>query len=157
MPILLNKEKNMQVIKIDTTALNQLNRAMIGFDRVWNEFENRFAGSTTNYPPHNVIKVDDDNYEIQIAVAGFSHDEISVEVIQDHLVVKGESMTPNEDATRVYLHRGLAQRDFQRIFPLAEFIEVIGAETDKGILTIKMKRIVPETAKPKKINITQVS
>jgi len=147
----------MQVIKIDTTALNQLNRAMIGFDRVWNEFENRFAGSTTNYPPHNVIKVDDDNYEIQIAVAGFSHDEISVEVIQDHLVLKGESMTPNEDATRVYLHRGLAQRDFQRIFPLAEFIEVIGAETDKGILTIKMKRIVPETAKPKKINITQVS
>jgi molecular chaperone IbpA len=142
-----------QLVRIDTTALNQLNRALIGFDRIFHDYENRFQSSATNYPPHNVIKVDDDNYEIQLAVAGFSDEEISVEVVQDHLVVKGETLGEDIDDTRQYLHRGLAARDFQRVFPLAEYIEVIGAETAKGILTIKLQRIIPESAKPKKIEI----
>jgi molecular chaperone IbpA len=142
----------MQVLKIDTTALNQLNRALIGFDRIFNDFENRGQGST-NYPPHNVIKYDDDNYEIQIAVAGFNPDEVTVEVVNGHLVVKGEHIDVQSDST-VYLHRGLATRDFQRVFPLAEYIEVISASTDRGVLTIKLQRHVPESAKPKRIEIT---
>jgi molecular chaperone IbpA len=142
-----------QLVRIDTTALNQLNRALIGFDRIFSDFENRFQG-TANYPPHNVIKYDDDNYEIQIAVAGFDIDEISVEVIQDHLVVKGEHIEVESEST-VYLHRGLAARDFQRVFPLAEYIEVLSAETDKGVLRIKLQRRVPESAKPKSIPIKQ--
>jgi len=142
----------MQVVKFDTTALNQLNRALIGFDSIFNEFENRIQNST-NYPPHNVIKYDDDNYEIQIAVAGFDTDEVTVEVVNGHLVVKGEHIDVQSDST-VYLHRGLATRDFQRVFPLAEYIEVMSAATDKGVLTIKLQRQVPESAKPKRIEIT---
>ena len=142
-----------QLVRIDTTALNQLNRALIGFDRIFSEFENR-ANGTANYPPHNVIKYDDDNYEIQIAVAGFDIDDISVEVVQDHLVVKGEHIEVESENT-VYLHRGLAARDFQRVFPLAEYIEVLSAETDRGVLRIRLQRRIPESAKPKSIPIKQ--
>lgn len=142
-----------QLVRIDTSALNQLNRALIGFDRIFYDFENRLQGNS-NYPPHNVIKYDDDNYEIQIAVAGFDPEEISVEVVQDHLVIKGEHLEVEAETT-VYLHRGLAARDFHRVFPLAEYIEVLGAETEKGILKIKLQRRIPESAKPKRIEILQ--
>jgi molecular chaperone IbpA len=140
-----------QLVRIDTTALNQLNRALIGFDRIFSDFENRFQG-TANYPPHNVIKYDDDNYEIQIAVAGFDIDEISVEVIQDHLVVKGEHIEVESEST-VYLHRGLAARDFTKSFALAEHIEVGDIRIKNGILYIQLKRIVPESLKPRVLKI----
>lgn len=143
----------MQMIKIDTNALNQLNRALIGFDRVFEDFENRWANNVqTNYPPHNVLKTGENTYEIQLAVSGFEKDEITVEVDQDRLVIIGERLR-EEDADTVYLHRGLATRDFQKVFPLAEHVEVNSSSIKNGILTVYLERIIPESLKPRRIEI----
>ena len=140
-----------QLARFDTNALAHLNRALIGFDRIFDNFENRYQHSTTNYPPYNVLKHDDNTFEVEIAVAGFDKEEISVEVDQDQLVIKGRR-TKDED-TEKYLHRGLAARDFERVFTLAEYMEVGEAELTNGILSVKLTRIVPEALKPRLITI----
>jgi molecular chaperone IbpA len=138
------------------TRLDALNRALVGFDTMFDQMERRFANSVSNnYPPHNIIKTDENQYEIQIAVTGFSKEEISVTVENNVLVIKGESMT-TDYAPEQYLHRGLATRDFVKEFPLAEHIEVVGAETKNGMLTVKLVRNIPESAKPKVIDIVEV-
>jgi len=136
--------------------LDALNRALVGFDTMFDQMERRFANSVSNnYPPHNILKLEENEYAIQLAVTGFSKAEISVTVENNVLVVKGESMT-TDYAPEQYLHRGLATRDFVKEFPLAEHIEVVGAETENGMLTIKLVRNVPESAKPKVIDIVDV-
>lgn len=137
-----------QLNRIDTETLN---RALIGFDTMFNNFERRFANSvTSNYPPHNVVKLDENNYEIQIAVTGFNKEEVTVELDQNILIVTAGR--PQEEE-KVYLHRGLAQRNFVKHFPLAEHIEVKGAEQKNGVLIVKLERIVPEALKPRRIEI----
>jgi molecular chaperone IbpA len=141
-----------QLVRFDQAALN---RALIGFDQLFDSFESRFANQlTTNYPPHNVVKTDEDTYVIEMAVAGFKKNEIAVEVEQDMLTIRGES-TPIQ-LTRVYLHRGLSSRDFERTFSLAEHMIVKGAEIKDGILTITIERIIPEDKKPRLIDIVEV-
>lgn len=137
-----------QLSRIDTETLN---KALIGFDAMFNNFERRFANSiSSNYPPHNVVKIDDNNYEIQVAVTGFNKDEVTVELDQNILIITAGR--PQEEE-RVYLHRGLAQRNFVKQFPLAEHIEVRGAEQKNGVLTIKLERVVPEALKPRRITV----
>ena len=139
-----------QLNRIDTETLN---KALIGFDSMFNNFERRFANNiSNNYPPHNVVKIDEDNYELQVAVTGFNKDEVTVELDQNILIVTAGRETDEDDKT--YIHRGLAQRNFVRNFPLAEHIEVKGAEQKNGILTIKLERIVPEALKPRRIEIS---
>ena len=139
---------NQQIVRFDTDTLN---RALIGFDTMFNNMERRFANQiTNNYPPHNVIKIDDNNYEIQVAVTGFSKDEVTVEVDQNVLIVTGGRDVEEE---KQFLYRGLAQRNFVKHFPLAEHMEVLGAEQKNGVLTVKIERIVPESLKPRKIDI----
>jgi len=141
-----------QLVRFDQASLN---RALIGFDQLFDSFESRFANQlTTNYPPHNVVKTDEDTYVIEMAVAGFKKNEIAVEVEQDMLTIRGES-TPIQ-LTRVYLHRGLSSRDFERTFNLAEHMIVKGAEIKDGILTITIERIIPEDKKPRLIDIVEV-
>jgi molecular chaperone IbpA len=140
-----------QLARFDTNALAHLNRALIGFDRIFDNFENRYQHSTTNYPPYNVLKHDDNTFEVEIAVAGFDKEEISVEVDQDQLVIKGRRA--KDEDTDKYLHRGLAARDFERVFTLAEYMEVGDAELTNGILSVKLTRIVPEALKPRLIAI----
>jgi molecular chaperone IbpA len=121
---------------------------------MFNDFENRFANQIQNsYPPHNVVKTGEYTYELRIAVTGFEKDEITVEVDQEQLIIKGESRK-EEDESTVYLHRGLATRDFYRVFPLADHVEVETGTIRNGILTVYLKRIVPETLKPRKIQIS---
>jgi molecular chaperone IbpA len=135
--------------RIDTQSLN---RALIGFDRLFNDVERRFANQVqTNYPPYNILKHDDDLFEIEIAVAGFDKEDISIEVDQNLLTIKGQRLK-EEDAS-MYLHRGLAARDFERTFTLAEHMEVGDAELTNGILRVKLTRIVPEALKPRLIAI----
>ena len=138
------------------TRLDAINRALIGFDTMFDQMERRFANSVSNnYPPHNILKTGENQYEIQLAVTGFDKSEISVTVESNVLIVKGESMT-TDHAPEQYLHRGLATRDFVKEFPLAEHIEVVGAETKNGMLVIKLVRNIPESAKPKVIDIVEV-
>ena len=142
---------NNQLARIDA-----LNRALVGFDTMFDQMERRFANSVSNnYPPHNIIKLDENEYAIQLAVTGFDKTEISVTVESNVLIIKGESVAA-EYAPEQYLHRSLATRDFIKEFPLAEHIEVIGAETKNGMLTVKLIRNVPESAKPKVIDIVDV-
>lgn len=133
--------------RFDTTALNQLNRALIGFDRLFNE--RNYTNQT--YPPYNVIKKDEDNYEIEIAVAGFTLDEIDVEVNQNQLIIKGEHK--REDSDVEYLHRGLAYRSFEKALTLAEHMQVGTASIKDGVLRIAITRVIPEALKPRKIEV----
>jgi len=136
--------------------LDSFNRALIGFDQLFDQIERRYANSVSNnYPPHNIIKTGENQYEIEIAVTGFSKNKIAVTVEDTVLVIKGEKQTP-EHSSEAYLHRGLATRDFVKEFPLAEHIEVVGAETQNGMLTVTLVRNIPESAKPKVIDIVEI-
>jgi molecular chaperone IbpA len=136
--------------------VNSLNRALVGFDRIFDDMERRFANQiSNNYPPFNIARVAENLYDISIAVTGFDKDEISVQIEQNELTVKGERKT-SEDTTPEYLHRGLALRDFERTFTLAEHMKVKKAEIKNGILLIQIEREIPESAKPKIIDIVEV-
>jgi len=136
--------------------IDALNRALIGFDTMFDAMERRFATQiSNNYPPHNIIKAGENDYKIQLAVTGFTKSEVSVTIENNVLVVKGESNT-TDWPPEAYLHRGLATRDFVREFPLAEHIEVVGAQIENGLLIISLVRNVPESAKPKVIDIIDV-
>lgn len=130
---------------------SSLNRALIGFDRLFDDFERRFSNSTTNYPPYNVLKHDENLFEIEIAIAGFNRDDITIEVDQNQLKIIGHRK--KEEDTTKYLHRGLANRDFEKVFTLADHMEVGEAEMINGILSIKINRIIPEALKPRLISI----
>lgn len=132
---------------IDAAHLANLSRALVGFDRYFNGH----LQPNGNYPPHNIVKYSDTSYGIEVAVAGFSKDEIAVEVDQDQLTIRGKQ-SPS-DSEIVYLHRGLAARDFEQTFTLAEYMEVKGAEHKDGMLKITLERIVPEALKPRQIEI----
>lgn len=138
-----------QLRTIDAQALANINRALVGFDRILND---RFfnGNQNGNYPPHNIVKYSENEYGIEIAVAGFSKDDIKVEVDQDQLVVTG---TKSGDENKEYLHRGLAARDFQQSYTLAEYMEVKGAEVKDGMLKIQIERVIPEALKPRQIEI----
>jgi molecular chaperone IbpA len=129
--------------------LANLSRALVGFDTIFNQ---QLQQANSNYPPHNIVKYSDSIYAIEIAVAGFGKNEITVEVDQDQLIVRGVQST-KEDSTKEYLHRGLASRDFEQSYTLAEYMEVKGAEVKDGMLIIEIERIVPESLKPRNIKI----
>lgn len=143
--------------RIDTNALAQLNRALVGFDRIFDNFENRLSSSTTNYPPYNIEKVNENLYSITLAVAGFSREEVTVEVDQDQLIIRGEKPQTTEDGyvAPEYLHRGLAFRNFERRFVLAEHMEVLKAETKNGLLIIDIERKIPDALLPRKIDVIE--
>lgn len=137
------------ITRFDTTALN---RALIGFDQLFDNVERRFANQVhNNYPPYNVIKHDDNTFEIEVAVAGFNKEDITVQVDQDQLIIKGQQ--PQTSTEVQYMHRGLAARDFERTWTLADHMEVGEAELTNGILSVKLTRIVPEALKPRLIAI----
>jgi len=141
--------------RFDTTALN---RALIGFDRMFDEMEGRFINQmSNNYPPYNVIRDGDNHYTIEVAVAGFKKDEIKVTTEDGTLVIEATKDDVVDDTNGpTYLHRGLASRAFTRSFNLAEHIKVKGAEIKDGILTVKLEREVPEELKPKIIDVVEV-
>ncbi len=139
-----------QLRTIDTQALAQLNRALVGFDRVFND--RFFTNQNGNYPPYNIVKYAENEYGIEVAVAGFTKEEITVEVDQDQLTISGTKAI-DVDSSKEYLHRGLAARDFEQTFTLAEYMEVKGAEVKDGMLKIQIERIVPEALKPRTIEI----
>lgn len=144
---------NGTLTRLDTTNLA---KALVGFDRMFDTFETRFANQlTTNYPPHNIVKTGEYTYTVEIAVAGFKRSEISVEVEQEILTVKGEK---SDEVTTdyQYLHRGLSSRNFSRSWQLAEHMVVKGAEICDGVLTIKLEYVLPEEKKARVIDIVEV-
>ena len=136
-----------QLRTIDTAALAQLSKALVGFDRYFNVPQH----ANGNYPPHNIVKYSENNYGIEVAVAGFTKEEITVEVDQDQLTICGVKNRPDSEVE--YLHRGLAARDFEQVFTLAEYMEVRSAKVEDGMLYINIERIVPEALKPRQIEV----
>lgn len=140
-----------QVTRFDTTALN---RALVGFDRIFDDMERRFATQANNYPPYNIEKISENLYNIVVAVAGFEKNEVTVEIDQDQLIIRGER--PEHHPEPEYLHRGLAFRNFERRFTLAEHMEIVKAEIKTGLLKIQIERVVPEALLPRRIEISHV-
>ncbi|MBX4869482.1 Hsp20 family protein [Rhizobium bangladeshense] len=126
-------------------------RSSIGFERMLNALEaTRRAETIDNWPPYDIVKTDEDDYRIAMAVAGFSQDELAVTQEQNMLIVSGQK-ADGEDVQ--YLHRGIAARSFQRRFELADHVKVVDAGLVNGLLTIDLKREIPEAMKPRQIEI----
>lgn len=133
-------------------TMNVPRSLFIGFEPILNELERiHTAGrAQDNYPPHNVVKVDDENFIIELAVAGFSEEDISVEVKDGILLVKGIKA---EDDAREYAHKGISSRKFEKNFRLSEFVVIDGADLVNGILVVNARVEVPEERRPRKIHL----
>ena len=125
-------------------------RSTVGFDRLFNLLE-AGARDEDGYPPFDIVKDGDDSYRITLAVAGFRPEDIEVVAQQNLLTVTAERA--EDDGTGEYLHRGIAARPFERRFQLADFIEAGTASFENGLLSIALKRVVPEAMKPRRIEI----
>ncbi|MEC5398374.1 Hsp20 family protein [Uliginosibacterium sp. H1] len=135
-----------------TFDLSPLYRSAIGFDRFAQLVDTALrSDSTPSYPPYNIELVSEDKYRITMAVAGFERTELEIEFANETLKVTGRKQT--EQGQRSYLHRGIAARDFEHRFQLADHVRVVDASLDNGLLNIELVREVPEALKPRKINI----
>ena len=134
-----------------TIDFSPLYRSVVGFDRLASLLETAAADSATGYPPYNIERTDENAYRIDIAVAGFRPEELNVEVKENLLTVAGRK-SANDDA-KTYLHRGLAERNFERRFQLADYVVVTDASLADGLLSISLKRELPEALKPRRIEI----
>jgi molecular chaperone IbpA len=129
-------------------------RSTVGFDRLFDMLENSTLGQgQENYPPFDLIKLGDNDYRIELAVAGFKPDEIDITAQQNVLLVSGRKQDESDEKANNYVYRGIATRSFERRFALADHIQVRGADLKDGLLSIELKREIPEAMKPKKINI----
>ncbi|MEO0607891.1 MAG: Hsp20 family protein [Pseudomonadota bacterium] len=140
---------------MSTIDLTPLYRTMVGFDRMANMIDSaaRLDGAQ-GYPPYNIERVADDEFAIEIAVAGFGEEDLDIETKDGLLTVAGRKAGPSEDAPeREFLHRGIAERGFLRRFQLADHVIVTGAELRNGLLRVELVRELPEAKKPRKIEI----
>lgn len=128
-------------------------RATVGFDRVFDLLDSVATQTNGNgYPPYNIERVGDDAYRIVMAVAGFAESELNVIQKEGELLVAGQT-APNSEANKEYLYRGIAGRNFERRFQLADHVRVLGAKLANGLLTIELKREIPEEKKARAIRI----
>ena len=135
-------------------SFGPLSQTMLGFERMFDDVEKYLSmdvQKTSTFPPHNIIKLDDNRYVVELAVAGFAKDEIEITVEDGTLTVKGEKKEKETDV--IYLHRGIGTRSFTKTLTVADTIEVRGAEFKDGILRIGLENVIPENKKPRKIEI----
>ena len=135
--------------RVTTLNLPDFHRGFLGFDRLVEDFQNI---NNAGYPPYNVEKNGDDKYQITLALAGFVRDDIKIDVQEGTLTITGEKAETESEGIQ-YLHKGIANRSFTRTWKLAEYVEVVEAKMENGMLYISLERIVPEEKKPKSIKI----
>ena len=135
-----------------TIDLSPLYRSVVGFDRLADLLDNAAADAATGYPPYNIERTAENAYRVEIAVAGFRPDELNIEVKENLLTVQGRKAA-NDDQRR-FLHRGLAERNFDRRFQLADYVVVTDANLADGLLSISLRRELPEALKPRRIEIS---
>jgi len=129
-----------------------LYRSSIGFDHLARMLDEASTFETPTYPPYNIERMGDDEYLISLAIAGFSSDDVNIEVKGNDLTITGKK-TDKPNGKKEYLHQGIAGRSFQQTFQLADHVEVKGAELNEGLLQISLQRVVPEAMKPRTIAI----
>ena len=147
--------KTLTLRSFDIPAIHKFG---IGFDNLFDDLMRVNAQqSNNNYPPYDIVQINDDEYMISLAVAGFGHDNLNITKDKKTLVIEGKHSRENmdnEDSTTKYLHKGISERSFRREFQLADHVEISNAHLELGILNVYLKREVPEEAKPKTIAIT---
>ena len=136
-------------------SFGPLHHSTLGFDRFFDEAERLLKTDLTKvnpaFPPHNIIKLDDNRYLVELAVAGFAEAEIDILVEDNNLIIKGEKKDKDTDVT--YIHRGIGTRSFTKTLTVADTVEVRGAEFKDGILKIGLENVIPNHKKPRKIEI----
>ena len=140
------------------SIFNQLRPVTIGFDDVFNHFESMFDGDvftapTVNYPPYNIVRTGDNTYDIEVALAGFSKKDINVEYAENIITIKSVKSDESKESKDGVIHKGISKRQFTKSFTIADDVEVKGAELKDGLLRVSMERIIPESKKPKTIDI----
>ncbi len=128
----------------------------VGFDREWRlleQLQNNLMGGTSSYPPYNIKQRSEDLYEIEMAVAGFSKGELTVELHNNQLTIEGSKQGVEDEAGHSYVYKGIAGRQFRQTFALADHVKVVGSELQEGILRISLERELPEEKKPRLIEI----
>jgi molecular chaperone IbpA len=147
--------KTLTLRSFDIPAIHKFG---IGFDNLFDDLMRVTAQQgSTNYPPYDIVQISDDEYMISLAVAGFGSDNLAVTKDKNFLIIEGKhsrETVDTEDATAKYLHKGISERSFRREFQLADHVEINNAHLELGILSIHLKREVPEEAKPKTIAIS---
>lgn len=129
----------------------------VGFDRLLSTLDEAFnlpEKVITSYPPYNIVKVSDDKYVIELALAGFKRDELDITVEENKLTIRG-STKKDEEGSKTYYHRGIAFRSFSRSFTLADTVVVTSADLVDGLLIIELQNIIPESKKPRKISLSE--
>jgi molecular chaperone IbpA len=139
-------------MSMTTIDFSPLFRSMIGFDRLSNALETAYRTEPGGYPPYNVEVCGENDYRITMAVAGFSHEDLTMEVNENVLTVSGARSDEDKTDTK-YLYRGIANRSFERKFQLADYVRVVDARLENGLLHIELRREIPEALKPRKIEI----
>ena len=137
------------------SIFNQLRPFSVGFDDMFDHFESMASMGTSNYPPYNIVKTDKNNYDVEIALAGFNKKDISVEVENGILTIetiKDKDTKEVEDNDGI-LHKGISKRYFKKQFTIAKDVKVNGAELKDGLLKVSMERIIPEAMKLKRITV----
>ena len=141
--------------KITSFDLTPFYRNTVGIDRLFDRITQQIDHAAgTNYPPYNIVETGENLYEIQVAVAGFTQGEISINVKDGELIITGEKTESELPEGYIYRHQGISARKFIRTFSLGDYVEVQSATSRDGILTVKLERIIPESAKPKTIAIS---
>jgi molecular chaperone IbpA len=145
-----------KTLTLRTFDIPAIHKFGIGFDNLFDDLMRVNAQqSNNNYPPYNIVQINDDEYMISLAVAGFGLDNLSVTKDKNFLIIEGKEYNPDsEKIVPNYLHKGISNRDFRREFKLADHVEISNAHLELGILNVHLKREVPEEAKPKTIAIT---
>jgi molecular chaperone IbpA len=130
---------------------NNVASRMIGFDPIFRELDQiRNLPARTNFPPYNIVKINENKFTISLALAGYKKDEINISLSEHRLIIEGNS---KDKADENLIYNGIANRNFRQVFALAEHVEVLSAEYEDGILKIDLENIVPESKKPKNIKI----
>ena len=139
---------------MQTFDFTPLYRTLVGFDRVAEMIDEaaKIEPTSQGYPPYNIEQLDDDHYRIELAVAGFTESDLNIEVREGVLIISGAKENNTEE--RHFLHRGIAERSFERRFQLADYVVVESAELQNGLLSIELKRELPEAMKPRTIAIS---
>ena len=138
-----------------TFDLAPLYRSTVGFDRLFSLLDqvSGLDATTSSYPPYNIERTDENAYRITVAVAGFTENDLSIEVKESTLTIRGEKQVKDSDKASEVLYQGIAARAFERRFQLADHVQVTGASLQNGLLHLDLKREIPEAMKPRQIPI----
>ena len=137
-----------------TFDLTPLYRSTVGFDRLFSLLDQGVEGAAPGYPPYNIERTGDNEYRVTVAVAGFSEPELSIVAKENTLTIRGEKNAKEEENRGEVLYQGIAARAFERVFQLADFVQVKGAKLENGLLHVDLVREIPEAKKPRSIPIS---